>query len=254
MIQIKFLLNITPQKENLDSNSINRLNIGLLIGLVVLFSYLLNLDKLFLLLLLILITYEFFNMRVVNKYFLIFLFLISFLSIIFFSYHLFENLFFLQLILVIAIISIRKYKKLLFVLILYIFFIILFFINNIDRNIFFLIFLISFFNDTIAYIFGRYLGGPLILPKISPNKTWSGTTVSFFLSSSLLFLLNFNIFISMILSILLFTGDIFFSYIKRFLSIKDFSSLLGSHGGIFDRLDSMFFVTIFLQIYLVYLK
>ena len=193
-------------------------------------------------------------MRVVNKYFLIFLFLIFFLSIIFFSYHLFENLFFLQLIIVIILISIRKYKKLIFVLISYIFFIILFFINNIDRNIFFLIFLISFFNDTIAYIFGRYLGGPLILPKISPNKTWSGTSVSFFLSSSLLFLLNFNIFISMILSILLFTGDIFFSYIKRFLSIKDFSSLLGSHGGIFDRLDSMFFVTIFLQIYLVYLK
>ena len=38
---------------------------------------------------------------------------------------------------------------------------------------------------------------------------------------------------------------------KRFLYIKDFSKLLGDHGGILDRLDSMFFVATILQIYLV---
>ena len=51
-------------------------------------------------------------------------------------------------------------------------------------------------------------------------------------------------------AISLFIGDIFFSYIKRLIMLKDFSSILGSHGGILDRLDSMFFVTIIFQIYL----
>ena len=130
---------------------------------------------------------------------------------------------------------------------------ILFYLMNSDRNLFYLIFFISFFNDTVAYIFGKFLGGPRILPKISPNKTWSGTFISFLLTTLLLFSLNFNILISMIISISIFFGDIFFSYIKRFLNLKDFSPLLGSHGGILDRLDSMFFVTIIFQINFVYL-
>tara|TARA_B100001057_G_scaffold129690_1_gene128756 strand:+ start:715 stop:1068 length:354 start_codon:yes stop_codon:yes gene_type:complete len=111
---------------------------------------------------------------------------------------------------------------------------------------------ISFFNDTVAYIFGKYLKGPLILPKISPKKTWSGTSISFISTTLLLLFFDFDIFISMLISSFLFIGDIFFSYIKRHLNIKDFSSLLGSHGGILDRLDSMFFVAIIFQIYLFY--
>tara|TARA_A100001015_G_C14458970_1_gene507164 strand:+ start:371 stop:547 length:177 start_codon:yes stop_codon:yes gene_type:complete len=56
----------------------------------------------------------------------------------------------------------------------------------------------------------------------------------------------------MVIAIFLFIGDVFFSFIKRYLNIKDFSILLGSHGGILDRLDSMFFAAIIFQIYLVY--
>ena len=148
---------------------------------------------------------------------------------------------------------IKKFKKELFICSLYTFCLILFYIVKLDRNLFYLIFFISFFNDTIAYISGRFVGGPRILPKISPNKTWSGTSVSFLLSTLLLILMNFNIFLSMVLSISIFCGDIFFSYIKRFLNLKDFSPLLGSHGGILDRLDSMFFLAIIFQIYLVYM-
>ena len=40
-------------------------------------------------------------------------------------------------------------------------------------------------------------------------------------------------------------------FITRCLYIKDFSLLLGDHGGILDRLDSMFFVAIIFQIYLI---
>ena len=68
----------------------------------------------------------------------------------------------------------------------------------------------------------------------------------------LLIYLKYNIFLSILIAILFFFGDVFFSYIKRNLKIKDFSSLLGDHGGALDRLDSMFFVAIIFQIHLVF--
>ena len=235
------------------SSSFNRLYIGLLIAAAVLISYLVNLDKIFLFLLLILISYEFFYMKITNIFYIAVLFLFSFFAIFFASHKIFENLFFLQFFFILGIFFIEKYKKELFVLTLYVFCIILYFLISIDRNIFYLLFLISFFNDTVAYVSGRSLGGPFILPKISPNKTWSGTSISFLLTTLLLLLLNFNIQTSIVISILLFIGDIFFSHIKRFLNIKDFSPLLASHGGILDRIDSTFLVALFFQIHLVYL-
>tara|TARA_B100001057_G_scaffold125109_2_gene123793 strand:- start:4132 stop:4464 length:333 start_codon:yes stop_codon:yes gene_type:complete len=109
-------------------------------------------------------------------------------------------------------------------------------------------------NDTTAYISGKKIGGPLIIPSISPKKTWSGTSISFLISSIILIYLNTNFFIAILLSISLFLGDIYFSYFKRFLNIKDFSLLLRDHGGILDRLDSMFFSVIIYQIYLFFPK
>ena len=234
------------------SSSNSRLYIGLLIVVVTFFSYLFNLDLLFLFLLTILITFDFFYMKIINTTLLISLSLLSFLLFLLDSVQIFENLFFIQLILVSVILFFNKYKNELFVLSLYIFCIILSYIMNSDRNLFYLIFFVSFFNDTVAYVSGRFLRGPRIVPQISPNKTWSGTSISFLLTTLLLFSMNFNILISMLLSISLFFGDIFFSFIKRFLNVKDFSHLLGSHGGILDRLDSMFFVTIIFQINFVH--
>jgi phosphatidate cytidylyltransferase len=46
------------------------------------------------------------------------------------------------------------------------------------------------------------------------------------------------------MAISLFYGDIYFSYIKRKLDIKDFSTLLSTHGGVLDRLDSISFLVI----------
>ena len=110
-------------------------------------------------------------------------------------------------------------------------------INN--RDFFYLIIFISFLNDTSAYVFGNLLKGPKISKKISPNKTWSGTLISIFISCIVLFYLNFSFINSLIISTLFFYGDLYFSYIKRLFSIKDFSSILSSHGGVLDRLDSI---------------
>ena len=235
------------------SSYISRLAIGSIIIAVVLFFFLTNFDILFIFLLLALISYEFLYLKIINKFILFFFIFLTTISILFVPYKLFENIFILQLISLFCIFLFGRYKKELFVISIYFFSIILFYLISTDRNFFYLLFLISFLNDTIAYISGKSLRGPLIIPKISPNKTWSGTSISFFFTTFLLILMNFNIFISMLVSILLFIGDIFFSYIKRYLNIKDFSPLLGSHGGVLDRLDSIFLISIFFHIYLFYL-
>ncbi len=116
-----------------------------------------------------------------------------------------------------------------------------------DRNILYFIIFTAFFNDTIAYISGKLLKGPLIIPRISPNKTWTGTIVSFICSFILIIQFNISLIMAVLLSISLFFGDIFFSHIKRKTNIKDFSNFLQGHGGILDRLDSMFFFIIILN-------
>ena len=134
--------------------------------------------------------------------------------------------------------------------------IIIFFIYNLinlsvtDRNILYLCFAISFLNDTSAYIAGNIFKGPLILPSVSPKKTWSGTIVSSFFSTIVFFSLGYDFLISFLLGISFFIGDIYFSYIKRLLNLKDFSNLLSSHGGILDRLDSIFLSVIIMNLYL----
>ena len=118
-----------------------------------------------------------------------------------------------------------------------------------NRTLFYLCIFISFFNDTVAYIFGNLLKGPKIIPSISPNKTWSGTIFSFIFSSTILSLFFFDIYLSIIMSLFLFLGDIYFSFFKRFLKIKDFSAILPGHGGFFDRYDSIFFLPIIISIF-----
>ena len=138
----------------------------------------------------------------------------------------------------------NKYLKYNFVILICFFLIFCYELIKVDPYLFYLIIILSFINDTSAYFFGRFIKGPLILKNISPKKTWSGTVISFFISSIILINLNFNIIFSIFISALFFFGDIYFSYIKRFFNIKDFSNLLGGHGGLLDRLDSIFFVII----------
>lgn len=234
------------------SNNINRLFIGLLISAIVLFSFLLKLDSILVILILSLITYDLLNIKIINFIYVCLISFLTFCLIIFIPYESFYNSFILQIFLVIMTFLNTKFKKYYFLISLYVFCIVLFYLSNFDRNILYIIIFISFLNDTTAYISGKKIGGPLIIPSISPKKTWSGTSISFLISLAVLIYLNINFFIAIFISISLFLGDIYFSYIKRFLNLKDFSSLLGDHGGILDRLDSMFFSVIIYQIYLFF--
>ncbi|MDR2267523.1 MAG: phosphatidate cytidylyltransferase [Christensenellaceae bacterium] len=124
----------------------------------------------------------------------------------------------------------------------------------------------AMFADTFAFYFGSLIKGPKIFPKISPKKTYAGCIAGLFggaagaliiyalfevlklplymplsfsyeLKNPILFYALVGVLIAVISEI----GDLGASRIKRELEIKDFSKILGSHGGIMDRLDSILF-------------
>ena len=236
-------------RESLDSNLTNRLLVGSILLILIITSYYLNLELILISIMIFFITYDFYNIKVFRSFHLIILTLLPFVSLLFFTNQIIQLVIMFLCIVILLILVTERFKKELFLLSVYLFCILLFYLASNERNLFYTIIFISFFNDTIAYIFGKAIGGPLILPKISPRKTWAGTSISFFLSTLTLVYLSFSIYLSALVSIFLFLGDIFFSYIKRYLKLNDFSLLLKSHGGILDRLDSMFFITIILSIY-----
>ena len=156
----------------------------------------------------------------------------------------------LTIILFIIFLSVYLYNLFIFFNIILLFFLISSYeLLHINRDFFYLIILASFINDTTAYIFGNLIKGPRIIPKISPNKTWSGTLSSFLISFCLMyFFFKFSIFISFLSSILFFLGDIYFSFIKRKNNIKDFSNIIPGHGGLLDRIDSFLFPIILINL------
>ncbi len=234
--------------ENLVFDT-GRIFVGLLILLLVLSSYFLNLD---LLLYSVITALIFIELKISNilslKYSLFFFILYSF-SIFFYFYFDLSIIYFCLIFPCLILISFFSiFLKYIFVILTILFSIFFFHLLNINREIIYLIISISFFNDTTAYLFGKLLKGPLILPSISPKKTWSGTSISLILSFLILIYFNYSFLLSFVLSLSLFLGDLYFSYFKRKFHLKDFSSLLSSHGGIMDRLDSMFLITFILTL------
>lgn len=237
-------------KENLVFN-LNRLYIGLFVLSLILLSFLFRLDLLLYLLVTYCIFYEIYKSGLLklNNILYFFIIYISTLSISYYFYDLSIYLVFLSIVSVVICFLAPKKINLTFSIFLILIPLIIFNLFLIDRNLIYLVIMISFYNDTLAFIFGNLFKGPLIIPSISPKKTWTGTLSSLFLTSILLFFLDYNFLLAISISVSLFLGDLFFSYIKRKIGIKDFSNILYSHGGILDRIDSMSFLfTIFLYI------
>ena len=45
-------------------------------------------------------------------------------------------------------------------------------------------------------------------------------------------------------------GDLFASLVKRHCGIKDYGTIFPGHGGVMDRLDSVFWATVVMYVYL----
>jgi phosphatidate cytidylyltransferase len=103
-------------------------------------------------------------------------------------------------------------------------------------------------NDVFQFIWGKLLGGPKIIPKVSPGKTWAGflggVGSSALLASFLLPLLTpYSPLVGAGVGALLagcgFIGDLVESAVKRDIGVKDSGESLPGHGGILDRVDSL---------------
>jgi phosphatidate cytidylyltransferase len=99
--------------------------------------------------------------------------------------------------------------------------------------------------DIGAYAAGRTIGGPKLLPRVSPKKTWAGALGG--LAASLAVAGGFAalglgaavplVALGAILSVVSQLGDLFESAVKRRFGVKDSSHLIPGHGGLMDRLD-----------------
>lgn len=91
------------------------------------------------------------------------------------------------------------------------------------------------------------MGKRKITPNISPNKTVEGLIGGIILTTLTAILLkylvkiNYQILFIPFIGLIGFIGDIFISYLKRRVNLKDSGTLLLGHGGILDRVDSLIF-------------
>ena len=109
--------------------------------------------------------------------------------------------------------------------------------------------------DTAAYMAGSQFGGPKMAAVLSPRKTWSGAAggaAGALIAAvalgpvlqragatlSILQLLGLGLVVGVVGQV----GDVAESLLKREAGVKDSSNLLPGHGGILDRLDSLYFV------------
>ena len=128
-----------------------------------------------------------------------------------------------------------------------------------------LIFVISPFADSFAYLFGRFLRKYFprpFAPTVSPNKTLIGAIgglVGGLIGATILYFSynavagsfdNMSLILPVYLGIGLLSacatelGDLFESAIKRKVQIKDMGKIMPGHGGVLDRIDGTMFAGI----------
>lgn len=108
------------------------------------------------------------------------------------------------------------------------------------------LFAVVWATDVFAYFAGRALGGPKLMPAVSPKKTWSGALGGTLgaVAAGLIVLKVAGVQITLavaavalVLSVVSQLGDLLESAVKRHFNAKDASQILPGHGGVMDRLD-----------------
>jgi phosphatidate cytidylyltransferase len=104
--------------------------------------------------------------------------------------------------------------------------------------------------DIGAYFSGKKFGKNKLAPLISPGKTKEGligavvATSLYTILASYYFVLDIEhaallVVLSIILTFVSVSGDLYISYLKREAGLKDSGNILPGHGGILDRIDSV---------------
>ena len=125
-----------------------------------------------------------------------------------------------------------------------------------------LVFVITPFADSLAYVFGRFLKKffpKKLAPNLSPNKTvigFIGGLVGGMVGAAILYFsynavagsfdqmylwLPFYLLLGVVLAVVTAFGDLVESCIKRKAGIKDMGKIMPGHGGVLDRIDGSLF-------------
>lgn len=125
------------------------------------------------------------------------------------------------------------------------------------------ILVLTWVNDTGAYLVGSKIGKTPLFPRVSPNKTWEGTIggmVTTLIFGGLLGLyfdeiaLQHWLVLAVIVALFGTLGDLVESMLKRSVGVKDSGTLLPGHGGVLDRFDAFIFVIPFAAAYILYIR
>lgn len=112
-------------------------------------------------------------------------------------------------------------------------------------------------NDSGAFFTGRVIGGPKLVPAISPAKTVSGAVGGWVLGTAAgtIYWMAFTpspwwigLLFSGLIGLVGQAGDLTESAVKRVFRVKDSGDIIPGHGGFMDRLDSVSFGLIALYI------
>jgi len=104
-------------------------------------------------------------------------------------------------------------------------------------------------SDVLQYVWGKTIGRRRIAPALSPNKTWEGflggVACATALGTALWWATPFSPVaaagMSLLATLMGFAGGLIMSAIKRDRGVKDYGALIGGHGGVLDRIDSLCF-------------
>jgi phosphatidate cytidylyltransferase len=111
----------------------------------------------------------------------------------------------------------------------------------------------TFIGDTGAYFGGRAFGRRPLAPRISPNKTVEGLVIGALTALAAVFVAGlYQDWLSTTEALLLGAGvalaapigDLFESFVKRDVGIKDSGRAFGAHGGALDRVDAALFAAV----------
>jgi len=102
--------------------------------------------------------------------------------------------------------------------------------------------------DMAAFACGKIIGGPRLMPSVSPAKTWAGfagglagavavsaALVAFFELETT----GFGAALGFGVGLVAQGGDLLESALKRRFGVKDTGTLIPGHGGVLDRLDAV---------------
>lgn len=108
--------------------------------------------------------------------------------------------------------------------------------------------------DTAAMVAGSAIGGPRLAPVLSPKKTWAGALAGAGVAVGMAIVLGVLVLrplgwalsaaqllgIGLVAGVLGQVGDVTESLFKREAGVKDSSHVIPGHGGVLDRLDSLY--------------